>query len=344
MRIGITVAVCVLACACGGSKARYEGIARAIARGDVPKTTSVLVMHGEKLEYERYFGDATAETLHDTRSTTKSLTALAVGIAIARHAVAGLSASGFSYLADLAPFAHDEPGKAAITIEDLLTMSSALDCNDDDDDSPGNEEKMYPKRVWARWAAYLPVQADYQRDGSGRGPWHYCTAGAFLLGQIVQRAARQPIDQFMAEHLFAPLGITKWEFAKSPSGEIMTGGGLRLRTRDLATVARMVLADGTHDGVQILPAGFARAALTVHREAMPDAHYGYLIWKREYATPCGKTIGWAMAGNGGNTVVMFRDLDAVVVVTRTHYNMRGMHQQTLALIEQQILPELACKR
>jgi CubicO group peptidase (beta-lactamase class C family) len=344
MRIATIVAVWVLACACGGSKVRYEGIARAIARGDVPKTTSVLVMHGSKLEYERYFGDATADTLHDTRSTTKSLTALAVGIAIDRHAVSGLSASGFGYLADLAPFAHDEPDKAAITIEDLLTMSSALDCNDDDDDSPGNEEKMYPKQVWVRWAADLPVRADYQRDGSGRGPWHYCTAGAFLLGQIVQRAAHQPIDQFMAEHLFAPLGITKWEFSKSPSGEIMTGGGLRLRTRDLATVARMVLADGAHGGKQVIPAAFARAALTVHREAMPDAHYGYLIWKRQYTTPCGKTIGWAMAGNGGNTVVMFGDLDAVVVVTRTNYNMRGMHQQTIALIEEQILPELACKR
>jgi len=340
----IAIAVCWLLCACGGSRVRYDGIAKAIARGDAPKTTSVLVMHGSAVEYERYFAGATAETLHDTRSTTKSLTALALGIAIDRHAVSGLAAPAFGYLADLAPFAHDEPGKAAITVEDLLTMSSALDCNDDDDESPGNEEKMYPKRVWVRWAADLPVRADYQRDGSGRGPWHYCTAGAFLLGQIVQRAARQPIDRFMAEQLFAPLGITAWEFSKSPSGEIMTGGGLRLRTRDLAAAARLMLADGARDGKQIVSAAFSRAALTVHREAMSDAHYGYLFWKRQYKTPCGMTTGWMMAGNGGNAVVMFRDLDAVVVVTRTNYNMRGMHQQTIALIEDAILPELACKR
>jgi len=51
-----------------------------------------------------------------------------------------------------------------------------------------------------------------------------------------------------------------------------------------------------------------------------------------------------MGGNGGNAIVMFRDLDAVVVVTRTHYNQKGMHQQTIKLIEDQILPELACKR
>ena len=134
----IVIVLCWLACACSGGKARYDGIARAIERGDAPKTTSVLVMRGQAIEYERYFGDANAATLHDTRSATKSLTALAVGVAIDRRALAGLAAPAFGYLADLAPFAHDDPAKSAITIEDLLTMSSALDCNDDDDASPGN--------------------------------------------------------------------------------------------------------------------------------------------------------------------------------------------------------------
>ena len=148
----------------------------------------------------------------------------------------------------------------------------------------------------------------------------------------------------MAEHLFAPLGITRWEFSKSPSGEIMTGGGLRLRTRDLATVARLMLAHGAWGGTQIVPAAFARAALTVHRDAMPEQRYGYLFWTRQYKTPCGTTTGWFMGGNGGNAIVMLTDLDAVVVVTRTNYNTRGMHQQTTQLIEDQILPALACKR
>lgn len=330
---------------CGAARpARYDGIAEALARGDAPKTTSVLVTRGDEVAYERYFAGATPETLHDTRSATKSLTALAVGIAIDRRALPGLDAPAFAYLADLAPFAHDEPGKAAITIEDLLTMSSALDCNDDDDASPGNEENMYPKQVWARWAVDLPVRADYQRDASGRGPWHYCTAGVFLLGQIVQRAARQPIDRFMATHLFAPLGITRWEFSKSPTGELMTGGGLRLRTRDLGALARLVLAHGRAGGAQVVPAAFVDAALSVHREAMPEQHYGYLFWTRVYQTPCGAQTGWFMGGNGGNAVVMFPALDAAVVVTRTNYNMRGMHQQTTRLIEDAILPTLACGR
>ncbi|MEO8706396.1 MAG: serine hydrolase, partial [Kofleriaceae bacterium] len=72
--------------------------------------------------------------------------------------------------------------------------------------------------------------------------------------------------------------------------------------------------------------------------------YGYLYWHRMYKTPCGTASGWSMGGNGGNSIVVFAELDAVVVVTRTAYNTKGMHQATAALIEDAILPELACKK
>ena len=49
-----------------------------------------------------------------------------------------------------------------------------------------------------------------------------------------------------------------------------------------------------------------------------------------------------MSGNGGNHVVVFKDLDAVVVVTRTNYDTRGTHDQTRRLMEQHLLPRLAC--
>jgi CubicO group peptidase (beta-lactamase class C family) len=341
MRIAWLLIMCL---ACGGRPPGFAGIAPALARGEAPRTTSVLVMRGDAVVYEEYFNGATAATLHDTRSATKSLTALAVGIAIDRRVLPGVDASAFAYLVDLQPFAAAGPVKDAITIEDLLTMSSALDCNDDDDSSPGNEENMYPKPVWARWAADIPVRADYQRDASGRGPFHYCTAGTFLLGQIVQRAAKQPIDHFMATHLFAPLGISKWEFARSPAGEAMTGGGLRLSSRDLGKLAGLIRSAGKVGDTQVVPAGFMRAATTVHRHAFPEQDYGYLFWHRVYKASCASAEGWFMGGNGGNAVVAFPALDAVVVVTRTNYNTKGMHQQTIKLIEDQILPTLACSK
>jgi CubicO group peptidase (beta-lactamase class C family) len=343
MRIAL---LALIGMACGGSRSGaarpgFDGIAPAIERGEAPKTTSVLVMRGDAILYEHYFDGATAQTLHDTRSATKSLTALSVGIAIDHHILPGVDAPAFSYLTDVAASGSL---KAAITIEDLLTMSSALDCYDGDPKSPGNEENMYPQQSWRAWALAIPTRADYQRDATGRGPWHYCTAGTFLLGQILERAANQPVDQFMAANLFAPLGITKWEFTHSPTGEVMTGGGLRLATRDLATLAKLVRDGGKVGTKQVVSSAFVRAATTVHRPAWPDQDYGYLFWHRVYKTSCGDQEGWFMSGNGGNAVVVLPALDAVVVVTRTAYNTRDMHPQTVKLIEDHILPTLACAK
>jgi CubicO group peptidase (beta-lactamase class C family) len=246
----------------------------------------------------------------------------------------------FGYLADLKPFANDTVLKRAITVEDLLTMSSALDCNDDDEKSPGNEENMYPLQKWARWAADVPTQKAWTRDGSGRGPWHYCTAGTVLLGQAIQRAAKQAVDLFIAEQIFKPLGIEKWEFTRSPTNEVMTGGGLRLKTGDWGTAMEMVRNGGKRGGVQVVPAAYVAKAWTVQRTAYPEQDYGYLFWHRTYRTTCGAFEAWFMGGNGGNAIVAVPKLEAVIVVTRTNYNQRGMHQQTTELIEKAVLPAL----
>jgi CubicO group peptidase (beta-lactamase class C family) len=336
MRIALLL-LALAACSTHPPKPRYAALAAALP----PKTSSVVVMRAGAVDLERYFGDATADTLHDTRSASKSLTALAIGIAIDRGVVPGVTAPAYRYLTDLVP--EPTAAQAAITLEDFLTMSSALDCNDDDPASPGNEENMYPQKVWARWAVAIGTQPGYARDASGRGPWHYCTAGVFLLGQILERAANQPIDAFMAEHLFAPLAITKWEWSRSPSNEPMTGGGLRLRSRDLAALAWLVRSGGAWHGTQVVPAAFVKAATTVHRTTPYEQDYGYLFWHRTYKTRCGTASGWFMGGNGGNAIVIFAELDAVVVITRTAYNTKGMHQQTTAFLEDAILPELACR-
>src|SRR5215831_1529773 len=190
--------------------APLAGLEEGVAKGGYPKTASVLIMHDGKLVYEQYFGDGGRELLNDTRSATKSITSLAIGAAIGSGYIPSQRALAFSYLGDLRPFRNDTPDKEAITIEDLLTMSSALDCNDDDDKSPGNEDNMHPQPNWSRWAVDLPTLQGYRRDSSGLGPWRYCTTGSFLLGQILQRATHKPVDQYIEQRILAPLGIARW--------------------------------------------------------------------------------------------------------------------------------------
>jgi CubicO group peptidase (beta-lactamase class C family) len=328
----------------GVDAATLTRLTGAVEAGRFPKTTSVLVVYRDRLIYEHYFGEGGRNFLNNTRSATKSITSLAIGAAIADHAISAVTAPAFAYLGDLAPFKNSTLLKQDITIADLLTMSSALDCDDDVDGSPGNEDRMHENRQWTRWVVDLPTKDGYTRDAHGLGPFSYCTAGAFLLGQIIERATRRPVDQYMEAKLLKPLGIAKWSWARSPSGEVMTGGGLELRSRDLAKLAWILVDNGRWRGREIVPAAWTNAAMTAYRRANAEQDYGYFFWQRTYATRCGTTQGWYMAGNGGNAIVVLKELDAAVVVTRENYNTHGMHQQTVDLLERFVLPALPCDR
>lgn len=324
-------------------RAKLNDMERAIAAGTYPKTTSVAIVLNGELAYEHYAGDGGPDKPNDTRSATKSLTALAVGIAIAEKKIASVDAPAFAFLKHMAPFANDGPLKQQITIADLLTMSSALDCDDNDEASPGNEENMYPKQAWTRFTVDLPTKPDWRRDASGRGPWAYCTVGTFLLGQILQSATGEPVDKFIESRLLDPVGAGPRAWDRSPTGEVMTGGGLELTTRDLAKLSWMVTDGGRWRGKQIVPRDWIAAALATHRPAFETMSYGYQYWHRPYATNCGTLEVWFMAGNGGNHIISVPSRKAAIVVTRTAYNTRGMHQQTFDLLEKYALAALPCR-
>jgi CubicO group peptidase (beta-lactamase class C family) len=318
----------------GFSPTTASTLRASVAAGNYPRTTSVLVVKDRRLVIEEYFEPGGREVLNDPRSAMKSVTSLAVGAALADGRLRSVTEPAFARLGDLGPFANDGALKQAITIEDLLTMSSALDCNDWDDASVGNEENMYPRERWVRWAVDLPTKLQYARDAAGRGPFSYCTAGTLLLGQIVQRATGEPVDRYVERRLLQPLGIRRAEWPRSPTGEVMTGGGLRLRSRDLAKLGLLVLSRGRWQRTRILPEEWLGQALAPHGRVDAEQEYGYLFWRRDYRTPSGPVSGWYMSGNGGNVVVAVPQRNLVVVVTRVHYNSRGMHQQTAALVEE----------
>lgn len=322
--------------------APLETLTPALVEESFPDTTSVLVFKGGRLVHERYFGGG-PEVLNDTRSATKTITALVVGQAIADGALRSVDEPAFSHLPDLAPFRHDGELKRAISIADLLTMSSALDCNDFVADNIGNEENMYPLRHWARWAADLPVKPGYTRAADGRGPFSYCTGGTLLLGQIVERAAGKRLDVYVDQRLFHPLGIHERQWARSPSGEFQSGGGLRLRSRDLLKLGVLLLNEGRWANRQVVRSSWVSQMMSPSNHVNAEQGYGMLIWQREYQSPCGAVKGWYMAGNGGNAVLIADAVDLVAVVTRTHFNQPDMHAQTTRLLENHVLAALTCE-
>lgn len=315
---------------------------RSIGEGSYPKTTSVLIMRNGHLAYERYFGEGSRARLNNTRSATKFMTTLALGAAIGDGAIPSEKTLAFAYFSDLKPFQNDSSDKRAITLADMLTMSSALACDDNDDESPGNEDKMHPQNNWTRWAVDLPTALGYGRDAAEMGPWRYCTTNAFLVGQVIQRATHTPVDAYTERRILRPLGIDHWQWSYSPAHEVMTGGGLELRSRDLAKIAWMVTGGGRWNGRQIVSANWIEAALTVRRASRPNQNYGYFIFEEDYSTACGTQRVWYMAGNGGSQILVLRDLNAAVVITRAAFNVHGASAQTSDMIKKYLLPSLPC--
>ncbi|HEY0504508.1 MAG TPA: serine hydrolase [Lysobacter sp.] len=329
------------AAAAGWNAATLAAMDAAIAGGQAPDTTSVLIVRDGRLVYERYFNAGGRDVLNNTRSATKSVTALLVGAAVDRGLIEGAQAKVYGFFGDRT-WLHPDPRKRDFTLEDLLTMSSQWECDDDNSFSTGNEERMYVSADWTQFALDLPMKGypswtPRPADSPHGRAFAYCTAGAFLLGAIVEKASGQPLAAFARDTLERPLGIERSQWQSSSEGVGMGGGGTAYRSRDLAKLGQLVLDQGRWNGRQVLSQDWVRAMTTVHAQAREDADYGYLLWRFHYDVGGTRHDAWTMSGNGGNHIVVLPADRLVVVITRTRYGQRGMHAESQRLLTDYIL-------
>jgi CubicO group peptidase (beta-lactamase class C family) len=142
----------------GLSVVHLQAMASAIQAGTFKQITSVVIARHGKLIYEGYFDGSDRTTLRNTRSVTKTITGMLVGIAIDQGLLAGVDVPILPFFPDKRPVRHSDPRKEDITVEDLLTMSSALECDDWNQFSRGNEERMYLIEDWIQFTLDLPIK------------------------------------------------------------------------------------------------------------------------------------------------------------------------------------------
>ena len=326
----------------GLSEATLRSLESAIRSGELKKIGSVLIARHGKLVYEGYF-DGDASTLRDTRSATKTITGILIGQAIEEHKLSGVNARILELLPEHArKIQNPDPRKTAITVEDFLTMSSPLECDDWNDASRGNEERMYLVEDWTQFILDLPIRGRMHLGEKAEPPpygryFSYCTGGVFTLSEVLARATGRRTDRYAQEKLFARLGITDVAWFYSPMNVPQTGGGLRFRSGDLLKIAQLYLDGGRWQEKQIVSGAWVKTSITPHAQIDETTNYGYLWWLKEFKSGEKSYPAFYMTGNGGNKVVAIPALDMAVVITSTNFNSRGMHEQTEKILTDYVL-------
>lgn len=317
---GLLFSLCLGVAHADGGLQPARQIAGEIDSGVHPGFES-FIMQVDGVVVGRAVDSTLAKRAPDLRSATKSITALLIGIAIDKGAIPSVQSKVMDLLPSRRGAFEKDPRKAAMTLEDLLTMRSGLDCNDWDEQSPGHEDKMYRERDWVAFWSGQRMRAAPGKEFS------YCTGNVVALGEILEAAVGMSADAFALKYLFIPIEARRaeWRYYDGKRG-VDTGGHLRLEPDDLLKIGELVLARGTYKATRIVSETWIDA-MTRERISIPrlGQRYGYLWWLDHTKDPkLPQTKLWWAQGNGGTFLIVMPELNSVIAVTGTRFNQPDM--------------------
>ncbi|MGE5448902.1 MAG: serine hydrolase domain-containing protein [Bacteroidales bacterium] len=315
--------------------AKIEELNRKIASQIFKDITSIVVVKDNKLLIEEYFNGANRNTLHDTRSVGKSFASAILGITI-KDGYIKSEKQMLKEFYDIKAFQNYSTAKDSITLESLLTMSSPFDGSDINENSPGNEEKMYPTKNWVDFTLNLSI--DKTKVDTPR--WDYFTAGVVVLGDIINKSVPDGLEKYADKSLFQPLGITKYKWQFTPQKIANTAGSLQLRSLDYARFGQLYKNQGYWNGKQILSQEWVSKSLSRQMTISEGEYYGYLFWNKTYKFGDKNYEVYYSSGNGGNKIFIFKDQPIVIVVTSTAYNTPYGHIQVDKIMLDYLLPAI----
>jgi len=286
----------------------------AAAYGDSAKVTNALNAHDITGPFN-YFnpwwhpyyrrGD-----LHSLQSVTKTVASVIIGVAVTRGEFPSIDTPVLHFF-DTAKVANIDGRKRRMTVRHLLTMTGGIDWNENlpyiDPNNTASGLEASPD--WVKFTIDRPMMRE---PGT---KFNYSSGESVLLAHIFRQATGWDIEEYAAGHLFAPLGIERWFWKRTPSGSIDTEGGLYLEARDLARIWYLFTQHGAWNGTRVLSADWVKTSVTpaVATGGAPGApKYGLKWWL--YPDPLDSTkYVWSGSGFGGQLPMAFPDLDLVVV-------------------------------
>lgn len=297
---------------------------------------SLLVAHKGRLVLEEYFFGFTRDQPHDTRSAGKTFASVMLGAVIRRGVNISPESRVYDVVASMGPFANPDSRKSQITLAHLMTHTPGLACDDNDEASPGEENKMQAQTQQPNWWKYT-LDLPMAHDPGTR--YAYCSANMNLVGAALTTQTRTWLPELFDRTIARPLQFGPYYWNLMPTGEGYLGGGAFLRSRDLLKVGQTYLNGGVWNGRRIVDTSWVAASTTARVKISPATtglspeefsnYYGE--GEDGYAWHLGQLrIGdrthrtYAATGNGGQILIVVPDFDLAVVFTGGNYGQGGI--------------------
>ena len=297
---------------------------------------SILVARRGKLVLEEYFYGFDREQPHDLRSAGKTFASIMLGAAMMQGARVGPETRVYQLLSAMGPFANADPRKSEITLAHLMTHTSGLACNDNDDASPGNENTMQTQHAQPDWWQYTLDLPMAHEPGTR---YAYCSANMNLMGAALTTATETWLPELFERTVARPLQFGSYHWNLLPTDERYLGGGAWLRPRDLLKIGQAYLDGGVWRGRRIVESSWVTRSTAPQFHISPATtglgpeefgdYYGEgddaYAWHLGGVTSGERNYpGYAATGNGGQILIVLPELELTVVFTGGNYRQGGI--------------------
>ncbi|MGD9096704.1 MAG: serine hydrolase [Desulfobacterales bacterium] len=218
-------------------------------------TDGILIIHKDKVVYERYFGCLDETGKHAAMSMTKSMTGLLAEILVAEGQL-DENAEVATIVPELASSAF-----GSATVRQVMDMTTALDYSEDYADP---EADIW---IYSAAASPLPKPKDYEgpngyfeylqtvkQDGVHGEAFGYRTINTDALGWIISRVAGKNIAHLLSERIWSKMGAEQDGYMTVDSkGTPFAGGGLSAGLRDFGRIGLLMLSGGEISGQRLFP-------------------------------------------------------------------------------------------
>ena len=205
---------------------------------------AVVVVKNGRVVAERYGEGFSAKTPLLGWSMTKTVNAVIVGTLVKDGKMAVDNKDLF------APWKAD--GRAAISLADMMAMSSGLEFNEDYGDVADVTRMLYLEPDMAGFAAAKPLTGEVGKAFS------YSSGTAVMLSRLWQDAIGDKAKALTWPRtaLFEPLGMHSAVLETDEQGTFVGSSYLYATAHDWARFGQFLLQGGVWNGNQVLPAGF----------------------------------------------------------------------------------------